>query len=467
MDQSHAQNYASEVWDKDRAHFLHPWTHFDSFKESGSLVIDRSEGAHVTDINGRRYLDGIGGLWCVNIGYGRDEMAEAIAEQTRRLAFYNPFGDTTNVPASELAAKLAELAPGPLNHVFYSCGGSTANDTAFRLINFYQRCRGKPEKRHFIARHEAYHGSTFIAMSLGAKAMDRVPEFEYLSDNIHHISPPNMYRRPEGLSEAEFCDALIREFEDKIQEIGPDKVAAFFAEPIMGAGGVLVPPEGYNRRMWAVCRKHDILFVADEVVTGFGRVGHFFASKDMFDIEPDIINCAKGLTSGYQPLGATIFSDEIYDTISAPNPDRYFPHGFTYSGHPVACAAALKNIEIMEREDICGHVRDAGTYFRDRIDSLGDLEIVGDIRGSHFMCCVEFVADKASKTLFGNTVNIAKRVASEAEALGLIVRPVGHLNVLSPPLIVSKAQCDEMVDILRRSIIAATSKLKSEGLVAA
>jgi len=467
MTQNYAQNYASEVWEKDRAHFMHPWTHFDSFKEKGSLVIDSSQGAYVSDIEGKSYLDGIGGLWCVNVGYGRQEIAEAMAEQATRMAFYNPFGDTTNVPASELAAKLAELAPGSLNHVFYSCGGSTANDTAFRLITFYHRCRGKPEKRHFIARREAYHGSTYAAMSLGAKKMDRVEWFEFITDNIHHISEPNTYRRPDGMSESDFKDALLKEFEDKILEIGADNVAAFFAEPIMGAGGVLVPPDGYMTGMRALCDKYDVLFVADEVVTGFGRVGHMFASKDMFGIEPDIITCAKGLTSGYQPLGATIFSDEIWDTISAPNPDRYFPHGFTYSGHPVACAAALKNIEIIEREDICGHVREVGAYFRDKLDNLRDLDIVGDVRGSHFMACVEFVGNKQTKELFESHVDISKRVSSEAEELGLIVRPVAHLNVLSPPLIVTKAQCDEMIDILRRSIVAATDKLKSEGLLIA
>jgi putrescine aminotransferase len=454
------QDHKHEVWQQDRDHFVHPWTHFDSFKIEGSLIIDKAEGSVVYDMDGKRYLDGIGGLWCVNIGYGREEMANAIAEQVRKLAFFNPFVDTTNIPASKLAAKLAELAPGDLNHVFYSSGGSTANETAYRLIQFYQRCRGKNEKRHVIAREEAYHGSTYIAQSLSAKSMDRVPEFEYLTETIHHISAPNMYRRPENMSEAAYCDHLIQEFEDKIEELGADRIAAFFAEPVMGSGGVLIAPAGYLKRMWETCQRHDILFVADEVVTAFGRLGHWFASKDIFDVEPDIIVSAKGLTSGYLPLGVTIFSDRIYDVISAPNPDRWFTHGFTYSGHPVCCAAALKNIEIIEREGILDTVCEVGRYFLEQLNTLSELPMVGDVRGSHFMACVEFVADKETKAMLPDSINIGKLISNECESRGLIVRPVAHLNVLSPPLTISREQCDEIVGILRESILAVAKSIE-------
>ena len=455
---------AREIWLKDKQHFLHPWTHFESFKKAGSLVIESGAGCYVHDINGNRYLDGIGGLWCVNVGYGREEIIEAIAHQARDLAFYNPFTDTTNIPASLLAERLTNLAPENIDHVFFSLGGSTAIDTAFRLIQFYQNCRGKPEKRHMISRREAYHGSTYIAMSLGGKKGDRVPEFEYKTDTIHHISCPNLYRRPNHMSEVQFCDSLVQEFETKIAEIGPQNVAAFFAEPIMGAGGVIVPPEGYLARLWEICRTNDILFVADEVVTAFGRLGEIFASQSVFGIKPDIITCAKGLTSGYQPLGATLLSKEIYDTISSDNPDRVFAHGFTYSGHPVACAAALENIDILEREKICQYVRDdAGPYFIEKLSELKDLPIVGDVRGMHFMACIENVADKETKALFPDSVDVGKMISDHAEKLGLIVRPIGHLNILSPPLVMTREQIDFAVDALRESILRTVENLSKSG----
>ncbi|MDA9009515.1 aminotransferase [Alphaproteobacteria bacterium] len=457
-------NYAKEIWQKDKDHFVHPWSNWHTYREEGAaMTVASSEGAYVMDMEGNKYLDGIGGLWCVNIGYGREEMVQAIADQVRKLPYFSPFTDTTNTPGAELAAKIAELAPGDLNHVFYTTGGSTAIDSAFRLVQAYFGTQGLKEKRHVIGRHEAYHGSTYIAQSIGCKEMDRNEDlFDFKTDTIHHISTPDMYRCPEGLSESQYCDQLVQEFSDKVAEIGADKVAAFFAEPIMGAGGVRIAPAGYHRGIWDVCQEHDILFVADEVVTGFGRLGHWFVSKDMFDVQPDIITSAKGLTSGYIPLGAMIFSSRIYDVIA--ENDQYFTNGFTYSGHPVACAAGLKSIEIMEREDICGHVREVGAYFRDQLDSLSDLEIVGDVRGSHFMCCVEFVANKETKALFED-VDIGARVAREAENHKLIVRPVAHLNVLSPPLTLTKEQCDFVVSTLRASIEKVQDDLREEGIL--
>jgi len=458
-----------DIWRKDRDHFVHPWTHFDSFKQEGSLIMDRAEGVYVTDISGKRYLDGIGGLWCVNAGYGRHEIADAIAEQARRLAFYNPFVDTTNVPAAELAAKLASLAPGALNHVFYTCGGSTANDTAVRIAHYYHARRGKKSKIHVISRIDAYHGSTYLTASITGRPADRSPSLHFIEDWIHHVSSPNFYRsekaRAEGMSEAEFCDFLVQELEDKILELGPDNVACFFAEPIMGAGGVIVPPEGYHARTLEVCRRHDVLYISDEVVTAFGRLGHFFASKDVFGIEPDMIVTAKGLTSGYQPLGACIFSDQVYDAMSAADPDGWFTNGFTYSGHPVACAAGLANIALMERDDICGHVRKVGPYLEKKLNELLDLPLVGQVRGRHFMMCVENVADKATREHLPEAANIGKRISDHCERLGLIVRPLGALNVISPPLTLTEGQIDELVGILRQGIEAAMQDLKREGLL--
>src|SRR5262245_46136267 len=451
------------VWRADRDHFLHPWTHFDSFRAEGSLVIAEGKGACVYDSAGKRYLDGIGGLWCVNIGYGNEEMVQAIADQARRLAFFSSFVDTTNPPAAALAAKLAELAPGDLNHVCYTSGGSDSNDTAVRLAHYYHARRGKPSKKHVIARVDGYHGSTYLGMSLTGKKGDRSPNFHYLTDFVHHVSSPNSYRRPDGMSVAAFCDHLVRELEQTIERIGPDNVAAFIAEPVLGAGGVIVPPPGYHARVAEVCRRHDVLYIADEVVTGFGRLGHFFASKDVFDSQPDIIVTAKGISSGYVPLGAAIFSDAIQEVISAPDPDAWFTHGFTYSGHPVACAAGLKNIEIMERDKICEHVRAVGPYFEEQLAALKALPLVGDVRGRHFMLCVENVANRETREPLPDEAAVGKRISNHCEARGLIVRPIGHLDVMSPPLVMTKTQIDELVAILRESIVLTADELTREG----
>ena len=453
----------NEVWEQDRRHHLHPFTHFESFNDSGSLVMNQGQGCYVTDIDGKQYFDAVGGMWCTNIGLGRKEMADAIAEQVEQLAYANPFTDMTNEPAAKLAAKLSELAPGDLNHVFFSCGGSTANDTAFRLIQMYNGSRGKPEKKHILSRHDAYHGTTYLTASLSGKAGDRMPEFNYIEDIIHHLTSPNYYRAPSGMSEQEFCDFLVDEMEQKILELGPENVAAFWAEPVMGSGGVIVPPPNYLRRCWELCQQYDMVFVADEVVTGFGRLGHWFVSKELFDVQPDIITCAKGLSSGYLPLGATIFSDRIYDAMRG-DEDRWFTGGFTYSGHPVCCTAALQNIEIMEREKIFENVRTVGPYFEEQLHTLLDLPIVGDIRGQLFMMCVVNVADKESKSFFAPEVNIGKRISNHAEELGLIVRPAADLNILSPSLTMTREDVDFVVSRLRRAIELTAEDLRTEGL---
>jgi len=448
---------------EDQLHFVHPFTHFDSFRNDGSLVITEAHGARVFDSEGRRYLDGVGGLWCMSIGFGEEEMAQAIASQVRQLNFYSAFVDMTNPPAVQLASKLAALAPGDLNRVFYTCSGSTANDTAVRLIHYYNARRGKPGKRHLISRIGSYHGSTYLAMSLTGRQSDRSPHFQYLSDFIHHVSCPYVYRRPEGLSIAEFCDRLVEELEQKILSIGPENVAAFFAEPILGAGGVIVPPPGYHRRTWELCKKYDVLYVSDEVVTAFGRLGHWFASREVFGIEPDIIVSGKGISSGYVPLAAILFSDRIYEVISTPDPDGWFTHGFTYSGHPVACAAGLKNIEIMERRDICGHIRKLGPYFEKRLQALRDLPLVGDVRGSHFMMCTEYVANKSTREVLPDGINVGKRISDHCEKHGLLIRPLGHLNIMSPPLVMTEADIDELVAGLSAGIRAAADDLVREG----
>ncbi len=464
MDDLRVNDQSQEIWQQDKNHFLHPWTHFDSFTKEGSLILTEANGVYIYDIEGNKYLDGVGGLWCMNIGYGREEMVEAITEQTRKLAYANPFVDVTNAPAARLCAKLAELAPGDLNKVMLTCGGSTANDSLVRLIHFYWGCKGEKSRKKIITRRGSYHGSTYIAQSMTGKPGDRMPEFHYAEDMVIYVSEPNMYRPVEGVAEQDFEQWLIDEFRETIEREGPENIAAHFAEPILGAGGVVVPPLRYIQETREICREYGILYVADEVVTAFGRVGEWFAAQDVMGIQPDAIASAKGLTSGYMPLGAAIFSDAIYDVIAEAGHERWFTNGFTYAGHPVACAAALKNIEIMEREELPKYVReDIGPYFMEQLNTLRDLPTVGDIRGKHLMACVVNVKDTETREEFPYEVDIGKRIAVAAEKLGLLVRPLGNLNVMSPPLTMTHAEADELVAKLRSAMEEVITDLKAEG----
>jgi len=453
----------TSAFDLDRAHVLHPWANFGPFETEGSLVITRGQGAKLWDAEGREYFDAVGGMWCTNIGLGRREMADAIAEQAERLAFSNTFVDMTNDPSARLAGKLAELAPGDLNRVHFTTGGSTAVDTAVRVVSYYHHARGNPDKTDIVARENSYHGSTYLTQSVGKRNGDRIEEFRYKTDGIHHLSCPNPYRRPDWMSEAQFCDHLIAEFEALIARVGADRIGGFIAEPIQASGGIIIPPEGYLRRMWEVCQRHDILFIADEVVTAFGRIGHWFASLSEFGVQPDMIASAKGLTSGYLPLGALILSDRIWAAM-ATGGHRWFTTGLTYSGHPVSCAAGLKNIEIMEREGLLENATKVGTYFQSRLKALETLPLVGNVRGKGLMLCVESVANKTTKELLPDWVNESKRISNVAESLGLIVRPIGHLNVMSPPLIITESDVDFIAETLEIAIRRVTDDLTREGI---
>jgi putrescine aminotransferase len=447
----------------DRAHALHPWTNFGPFEKQGALVITKGEGCTLWDAQGRAYLDAVGGMWCTNIGLGRKEMALAMAQQAEQLAFANYFVDMTNDPAARLAAKLAELAPGDLNRVHFTTGGSTAVDTAVRMVSFYHHARGNPDKTDIVARENSYHGSTYLTQSVGKRNGDRIEEFRYKTEGIHHLSCPNPYRRPEGMTTDQFCDHLIAEFEALIARVGPDRIGGFIAEPIQASGGIIIPPDHYLRRMWLVCQKHDILFIADEVVTAFGRIGHWFASLAEFGVQPDIITTAKGLTSGYVPLGAMIFSDRIWEAMASGGGHRWFTSGLTYSGHPVSCAVGLKNIEIMHRENLLANAHTVGSYFEERMQGLQDLPLVGDVRGKKLMLCVENVASKTTKEPLPDGVNESKRISNLAESMGLIVRPIGHLNVMSPPLVITQGQVDFIAETLEKAIRQITDELTREG----
>jgi adenosylmethionine-8-amino-7-oxononanoate aminotransferase len=442
---------------------VHPWENLQTLDDNHRTIVTRSEGIYIYDSDGNKLIDGPAGMWCVNVGHGRKEIADAIAEQALAMPYYSPWSLGT-APAAELAQKLAALSPGDLDHVFFTTGGSTAVDSALRFVMFFNNYLGRPEKKHIISRQNAYHGSTYLAASCSGKERDK-SFLDFEQGFVHHLPSPNPYRRPKGMSVEAFCDEKVADLENKILELGPDKVAAFIAEPILASGGVIVPPPGYHKRCLEVCRKHDMLYISDEVVTAFGRLGHMFASETVFGIVPDIITCAKGLTSGYLPLGAALISDRVLERVSGPEAKgAVFSNGFTYSGHPVACAAALKNIEIMERENLLAHVREVGPYFQERLGELKEIPIVGDVRGEGLMACVECVISQESQDPLLLDMEIGNRIDQHCQRLGLIVRPLINMCVMSPPLVITKPQIDDLVGILRQGIELAMAEVEAEGL---
>ena len=449
-DAARLSNSETVVAEYNREHHLHPWASMDRWREDEYPIAARGEGVYVYDSTGKRYLDGPGGMWCVTIGYGRQEMADAIAEQVMRLPYTSPWSTTTE-PAAILAKKLADLAPGDLNTVFFTTGGSTAVDTALRTVHFYNNRLGRPDKKIVIARERGYHGSTYLAATVTGKERVRTC-FDKEDRLVHFLPDVNPFIRPDGMSLEAWCDEKVADLEKAILELGPDNVGAFIAEPILCSGGVVVPPEGYHRRTLEVCRKYDVLYISDEVVTGFGRLGHWFASKDVFDIEPDMITCAKGLTSGYVPLGACLISDRVMEKITGPEHDTMFYNGYTYSGHPVSCVAALKNIEIMEREGVLEHVREITPYFQARLADLEKYPIVGDARGMGLLGCVEGLTASRDDTPMAVQRALGARLDEICTENGLIVRPMINMCVFSPPLVISKAEVDELFDILEAAI---------------
>ncbi len=447
-------NSAATIRAYDNEHFLHPWEMMASLGEANRTISTRAEGIYVYDETGRRLIDGPGGMWCAQIGYGRRDMADAIAEQVMKLAYHSPW-NTAGEPSAMLARKLAELAPGDLNHVSFTTGGSTAVDTAIRFIHFYNNVLGRPEKKRVISREKAYHGSTYLSATMTGK--ERLQTlFDTEKRLVHFLPNVNPNLRPAGMSDEEWCRAKVADLENAILELGPDTVGGFIAEPILASGGVIIPPEGYFKACWEVCRKYDVLFIADEVVTAFGRLGHWFASESVFGVVPDMITCAKGLTSGYLPLGACLISDRLLEEVRLrAAPDLMFNNGYTYSGHPVCCAAALKNIEIIEQEGILEHVREISPYFLERILRLESNPIVGDARGLGLVGCVE---GRLQGAVNGEGDRLAldrefgNRIDRTCESLGLIVRPLVNMCVFSPPLVITRSQIDEMFDILEAAI---------------
>jgi len=443
--------------------FIHPWEDLKNLGENKRPVLTRADGIYVYDSDGNKYIDGPAGMWCVNVGYGRREIADAVGKQLAEMPYDSPWS-FTNVPAAQLAERLTAHTPGDLNHVFFTTAGSLAVDSALRFVMFYNSILGRPEKRHIISRQGAYHGSTYLSASCGGKERDKT--FQVFEKNfIHHLPSPNPYRRPEGMTVEAFCDAKVADLENKILELGPENVAVFIAEPILASGGVIVPPPGYQKKTLEVCRRHDVLYISDEVVTAFGRCGEIFASETVFDIVPDIIATAKGISSGYVPLGATFISDRLIEEArSAGTPQSVFANGFTNSGHPASCAAGLATLDILEREKIPEHVREIAPYFQERWQELRDIPLVGDVRGVGLMACVECVIDPEGEDTLKADYEIGNRIDEHCQELGLILRPSINQCIVSPPCTITRKQIDEMVRILRTGIERAMEDARKDGL---
>ena len=383
-------------------------------------------------------------------------------DQAIELSYNTPWY-TMIEPSVDLSERLAALAPGDLNHVFYTTGGSSAVETALRFAQFYNNVRGRPEKKLILSRGGAYHGSTYLSASLNGRPRDR-DWMDGADQMVVKLSSPNPFRRPAGMSVEAFCDFLVGEFRDTVARIGAEKIAAFVGEPVQASGGVVVPPENYLPRIAALCRANDILYISDEVVTAFGRLGHVFASKDQFGVEPDMITFAKGVTSGYFPLGGVMMSDRLFEDLRKSNhPDAIFAHGLTYSSHPIGCAVALKNLDLLEG-GVLAHAREVGPYFQARLKALEELPLVGEVRGLGLMACIECVADRESNNPLTLDYEVGKRIDAHCQELGLLVRPLINMCVMSPPLIITREQIDDMVAILREGIERTQADLRREGL---
>lgn len=445
-----------------RRHLVQPWPYAGSVGAEARALIGAADGIYVTDGNGDRLIDGPAGMWCVNVGHRREELARTMYDQAMQLSYNTPWY-TMNAPSAELARRIAGHAPGDLSHVFYTTGGSSAVETALRFMQFYNNVRGRPEKKLVLSRGGAYHGSTYLSASLNGRPRDR-DWMDGADGLVVKLTAPNPFRRPAGVTREGFADFLVEEFSRTVERIGADRIGAFVGEPVQASGGVIVPPDGYLKRIRAVCRANDILYISDEVVTGFGRLGHVFASGAVFGLDPDMITFAKGVTSGYFPLGGVVISARLLEELRRSNhPDALFGHGLTYTSHPVGCAVALKNLDILENE-VLAHARAVAPYFQARLKTLEDLPLVGEVRGMGLMACVDCVADRDSNNPLELDNAVGKRIDRHCHELGLLVRPLINMCVMSPPLVITKDQIDAMVAILREGISRTMDDLRSEGL---
>ncbi|QFS84433.1 Omega-amino acid--pyruvate aminotransferase [Roseivivax sp. THAF40] len=444
----------------DAAHHMHPFTHGADLGRKGARIITRAEGVWLTDSDGNRILDGMAGLWCVNLGYGRQELVDAATRQMSELPFYNTFFQTSHTPAIQLAAHLAELAPGDLNHVFFAGSGSEANDTNLRMVRTYWELKGQPQRKAVISRWNAYHGSSVGSGSLGGMKGMHAQGGMPIPD-IHHIDQPNWWAEGGDLSPEEFGLARARQLEEKILELGPEHVAAFIAEPLQGAGGVIIPPETYWPEIMRIVREYGILLIADEVICGFGRTGNWFGSQTL-GIQPDIMTIAKGLSSGYLPIGGSIVSSEIAQVIG----DAEFNHGYTYSGHPVAAAVALENLRILDEEGIVTRVREEiGPYLKEKFESLTEHPMVGEAKIVGMMGSIALTPQKDTRAPFkGEEGQIGLMTRERCFANNLVMRHVGDRMIISPPLVITQDEVDVLIARAWKSLDEAMAQAKSEGL---
>ncbi|MDW4498133.1 aspartate aminotransferase family protein [Sulfitobacter sp. D35] len=452
-----------ELQKLDAAHHMHPFTTNEELAGKGARVITRAKGVFLTDSEGNEILDGMAGLWCVNIGYGREEMAEVAARQMRELPFYNTFFMTTHIPALTLARDLAALAPGDLNHVFFAGSGSEANDTNIRMVRTYWAQKGKPGKSHIISRKNAYHGSSVGSGSLGG--MTYMHEQGGLPiPGVHHINQPDWWGEGGDMTPEEFGLARARELEEKILELGADNVAAFIGEPVQGAGGVITAPSTYWPEIQRICDEHDILLIADEVICGFGRTGNWFGSQTV-GIKPHIMTVAKGLSSGYQPIGGSIVCDEVAAVIGACE----FNHGYTYSGHPVAAAVASENLRILREEKVVEHVRDtAAPALKAALERIAEHPMVGTPNVAGLMASIPLTPHKESRAKFAADKGTVGYMCRErCFANNLVMRHVGDRMIISPPLVITPEEIGVLESRALKALDETYAKVREEDLLKA
>jgi putrescine---pyruvate transaminase len=448
---------------KDAAHYLHPFTDFKALAAKGSRVMVRGEGIYIWDSEGNKIIDGMSGLWNVNLGYGRQELADAAYHQLNTLPFYNSFFQTTNIPATELATALAEIAPPHMKHVSFANSGSEANDTIVRMVRRYWELQGQPQRSVIIGRNNGYHGSTMAGASLGGMAGMHA-QGGLPIPGIVHIEQPYHYGLGGDLPAEEFGLKAAGWLEEKILEIGPDKAAAFIGEPVQGAGGVIIPPATYWPEIQRICDKYGLLLISDEVICGFGRLGRWFGCE-YFGAKPDFITFAKAVTSGYIPLGGAIISDRVADVLIEKGGE--FNHGYTYSGHPVACAVALENIRVFKAEKIIEKVaKDTAPYLAEKFHSLADHPIVGVTETCGMMAGLVLAKDKAKKTGFDPAAEVGMICRGYCFKEGVIMRAVGDRMIIAPPLIITKAEIDAMIALIRRCLDLTWDEVKRLDLLA-
>jgi adenosylmethionine-8-amino-7-oxononanoate aminotransferase len=451
-----------EIYNKN---LLHPWGDLSELgHDDSSSVIVKGDGIYIFDSDGNRMIDGPAGMWCMQTGYGRREIADAVSQQMLNLSYATSF-TLINNKETELAKRIAENTPGDLNRIYFTTGGSTAVDSALRLCQLANNIKGKNTKKQILTREKAYHGSTYLSASVTGKERDKTA-MDVKKDGIHFLSAPCHFYFPQFKSEEEFCDFLINELEEKIVEVGPENIMAFIAEPILASGGVIVPPKNYYYRCWQTIKKHDIVFIADEVVTAFGRLGHWFASEKVFGVIPDIIVFAKGITSGYIPMGGYAVSEKYMESFSGDEADGcLYSNGYTWSGSPVACAAALASWDILESENLLQHVSEVGPYFQQQLQTLNDIPIVGNVRGHGLMAAVEMtVKGKDEEDLLDKDYAVGGLVDKHCQKMGLLVRPFINICIISPPLIISREEIDDLVSILRKGLELTMKDLKKNGI---